>query len=166
MYSLSTPYPGNKQRISPPSTPDGPRPAYSILCDETNTLMLSCLRKISSVLQKNERRIEERNRLAEQEKQKATQAAQIVSTNARELFQRFLLKIPYLKPQQSTTGMTQLKPLLPTDIVELLTNTRNKFCELFQVNLSDEIVYRLIEFVFFRSMQIHSIQQLMKMIHH
>jgi hypothetical protein len=133
MYSSSAPYSTNKQRISPPSSPIGPRPAYSILCDETRTLMLGCLRKISSVIQKNERRIEERNRIAEQEKQKSSQAAQIVSTNVRELFQRFLLKIPYIKPQQATTKTVQLKPLLPSDIVETLTNTKNKFCELFQV---------------------------------
>ena len=103
MYSHSTPYSPNKQRISPPSSPSGPRPAYSILCDETRTLMLGCLRKISSVIQKNERRIEERNRLTELEKQKSTQAAQIVSTNLRDLLQRFLLKLPYIKPQQTTT---------------------------------------------------------------
>lgn len=135
MYNLSNPHPSNKQRISPPSSPSGPRPAYSILCDETRTLMLSCLRKISSVIQKNERRIEERNRLAEQEKQ-TSQAVQIVSTNFRDLLKRFLLKIPYVKPTPSLTNTIQLKPLLPTDIVEQLLNTKNKFCELFQVNFS------------------------------
>jgi len=134
MYSFSTPYSSGKQRISPPSSPDGPRPTYSILCDETRTIMLGCLRKISSVIQKNERRIEERLRLAEQEKQKSSQAAQIVSTNARELFGRILLKIPYFKPSQSTTKTSQLKPELPPEIVEQLTNTKNKFMELFQVN--------------------------------
>ena len=96
--------------------------------------MLGCLRKISSVIQKNERRIEERNRLTELEKQKSTQAAQIVSTNIRDLLQRFLLKIPYIKPQQSTTTTIQLKPLLPSEIVEQLINTKNRFCELFQVS--------------------------------
>ncbi len=132
MYSLSTPYSSGKQR-TPPSSPDAPRPAYSILCDETRTLMLGCLRKISSVLQKNERRIEERNRLTEQEKQ-SSQTVQIVSTNIRDLLKRFLLKIPYIKPSQSTIKTIQLKPLLSSEIVEQLTNTKNKFCELFQVN--------------------------------
>lgn len=134
MYSLSTPYSSGKQR-TPPSSPDAPRPAYSILCDETRTLMLGCLRKISSVIQKNERRIEERNRIAEQEKQ-SSQAAQIVSTNLRDLLTRFLLKIPYLKPSQSPTTIVQLKPLLPMEIVELLINTKTKYCEMFQVNKS------------------------------
>jgi hypothetical protein len=133
MYSLSVPYSSGKQRISPPSSPDGPRPAYSILCNETHTLMLGCLRKISSVLQKNERRIEERNRLTEQEKQ-SSQTVQIVSTNIRDLLKRFLLKIPYIKPSQSTIKTIQLKPLLSPEIVEQLMNTKNKFCELFQVN--------------------------------
>jgi hypothetical protein len=130
MYSLSTPYSSGKQRISPPSSPDGPRPAYSILCNETRTLMLGCLRKISSVIQKNERRIEERNRFAEQEKQ-SSQAAQIVSTNLRDLLTRFLLKI---KPSQSTTKTIQLKPLLSPEIIELLINTKTKYSEMFQVN--------------------------------
>ena len=134
MYSLSAPYSPNKQRISPPSSPDGPRPTFSVLSDETRTLMLGCLRKISSVIQKNERRIEERNRLAELEKQKTSQTTQMVSTNVRELLKRLVLKIPYIKPQQSTTKGAQLKPLLPTDIVEQLTNTKNKFCELFRVS--------------------------------
>jgi len=133
MYSLSAPHLSGKQRISPPSSPEGPRPAYSILCDETRTLMLSCLRKISSVIQKNERRIEERNRLAELEKQNS-QAVQIVSTNIRDLLKRVLLKIPYLKPPQSTIQTVQLKPVLSLEIVEQLTNTKNRFCELFQVN--------------------------------
>src|SRR4051812_9250604 len=108
MYSLTTPHSSSKQRISPPSSPTGPRPAYSILCDETRTLMLSCLRKISSVIQKNERRIDERNCLVEQERQ-SSQAAQIVSTNIRDLLTKFLLKI---KPSQSTIKTIQLKPLL------------------------------------------------------
>ena len=133
MYSLSSPYSPSKQRISPPSSPDRPRPAYSILCDETRTLMLGCLRKISSVLQKNERRIEEHNRQTEHDKQ-SSQAAQIVSTNVRDLFKRLLLKIPFIKPPQSTTQTVQLKPVLPSEIIELLTNTRNKYSEMFQVN--------------------------------
>jgi hypothetical protein len=133
MYSLSAPYSSNKQRISPPTSPSGTRPAYSILCDETRTLMLSCLRKISSVIRKNEHRIEEHNRVAELEKQ-ALGAAKIVSTNLRDLLKRFLFKIPYIKPPQITPPPVQLKPLLPSEIVEQLTNTKNKFCELFQVN--------------------------------
>jgi hypothetical protein len=95
--------------------------------------MLGCLRKISSVIQKNERRIEERNRLTELERQ-SSQAAQIVSTNIRDLLKRILLKIPYINPPQSTIQTVQLKPLLSLEIVEQLTNTKNKFCELFQVN--------------------------------
>jgi hypothetical protein len=126
MYSSTTPYSSGKQRISPPSSPTGRRPAYSILCDETRTLMLSCLRKMSSVIQKNERRIDERNRLAEQERQNV-QAAQIVSTNLRDLLTRFFTRSP-------PTKTIQLKPLLPQEIVEQLINTKNKFCELFQVN--------------------------------
>lgn len=146
MYSLSTPYSPNKQRISPPSSPTGPRPAYSILCDETRTLMLSCLRKISSVIQKNERRIEERNHLAEQANQ-TSQGAQIVSTNARDLLKRFLLKLAYVQPSPSTTNIIQLKPLLPTDIVEQLLNTKNKFSELFQVNFLNRKDF-FVEFLF------------------
>jgi hypothetical protein len=96
--------------------------------------MLGCLRKISSVIQKNERRIEEHNRVAEQQKQ-SSQAAQIVSTNLRDLLTRFVLKIPYLRPPESAIKTVQLKPLLPPEIVELLTNTKNKYCEMFQVNL-------------------------------
>lgn len=134
MYTFSTPHSPGKQRISPPQSPNGPRPSYSILCDETRTIMVCCLRKIFSVIQKNERRIEEYNRVAEQEKQKTIQAAQIVSTNARELLKRFLLKIPYIKSPQSIITTIQLKPLLPSEIVEQLTNTKNRFMELFQVN--------------------------------
>ncbi|CAF1079275.1 unnamed protein product [Adineta steineri] len=134
MFSQSSSYSPNKQRISPPSSPNGPRPAYSILCDETRTIMLGCLRKISCVIQKNERRIEENNRITEQEKQRLSQATQIVSTNARELLKRLLYKIPYITPSESLTKTIQLKPLLPTDIVEQLTNTKNKFMELFQID--------------------------------
>ena len=132
MYSQATPYSSNKQRISPPVSPDGPRPAYSLLCDETQTIMLSCLRKITCVLQKNERRIEENQRIADEEK-RASQAAQIVSTNARELLQRILLRISYIKPSQAATKTVQMKPLLSSDIVEQLTNTKKKFMELFRV---------------------------------
>jgi hypothetical protein len=98
--------------------------------------MLGCLRKISSIIQKNERRIEEHNRLIEQEKQ-ILQTAQIVSTNIRDLFKNFLLKIPYITPSSQiiTTKTVQLKPLLPSEIIELLINTKNKYSELFQVNL-------------------------------
>lgn len=138
MYSLSSPNSPGRQRISPPSSAapsDGPRPSYSILCDETRTLVLGCLRKISSALQKNQRRIDESNRLVELERQKS-QAAQIVSTNARDLLTRLLLKIPYVKPQQLPTQILQSKPLLVTDIVEQLMNTKNKFSELFQVNFT------------------------------
>ena len=135
MYSLSASYSPSRPRTttSPPSSPDSPRPAYSILCDETRTLMLACLRKIASVNQKNERRMEEHRRHAEQEKQ-TSQAAQIVSTNARDLLKRFLLKFPLIKPSPSTINPIQLKPLLPSEIVEQLNNTKNKFCELFRVS--------------------------------
>ncbi|UJR16109.1 hypothetical protein I4U23_003021 [Adineta vaga] len=143
MYSHTNPYSSNKQRISPPSSPDGPRPTYSILCDETQTIMLGCLRKIACVIQKNERRIEENQRIADEEKHRTSQAAQIVSTNARELFQRALLKIPFLKPSQTTTKTVQIKPLLPSDTVEQLTNTKNKFMELFRVdpNIFDTTIH-------------------------
>ncbi|CAF4337259.1 unnamed protein product, partial [Rotaria sordida] len=66
--------------------------------------------------------------------QKALQAAQIVSTNIYELSKRFLLKFFYTKPQSLTINNLQLKPLLPVEIIEQLTNTKNKFCELFQVD--------------------------------
>ncbi|CAF3378284.1 unnamed protein product [Rotaria sp. Silwood1] len=134
VYSLSTSYSPSKQRISPPSSPDGPRSAYSILCDETRTLMLAFLRKISGVLQRNERRIEERNSLSQKEKQKTLQAAQMVSTNIYELSKRFLLRFLSIKPQPSTIEVLQLKPLLSVEIVEQLKNTKNKFCELFQID--------------------------------
>ncbi|CAF0841933.1 unnamed protein product [Adineta ricciae] len=142
MYSQATPYSSHKQRISPPVSPDGPRPAYSLLCDETQTIMLSCLRKITCVLQKNERRIEENQRIADENK-RASQAAQIVSTNARELLQRILLRIPYIKPAQAATKTVQMKPLLSSDIVEQLTNTKKKFMELFRIdaNIFDTTVH-------------------------
>lgn len=133
MYSLSGSYSPGRTRISPPSSPDSRRPAYSLLSDETRTLMLGCLRKIVSVVQKNERRMEEHRRFAEQE-QHTPQAVQIVSTNFRDLFKRFLLKFPSIKPAQSAINPVQLKPLLPSDIVEQLTSTKNKFCELFRVS--------------------------------
>ena len=132
MHSLTTSQSSGKQRISPPTTPDGPRPAYSLLCDETRTLMIGCIRKICCVIQKNQRRIDERNRLTEEEQQKS-QAAQIVSTNVRDLSTRFLMRIPFLHPQPSTAKSNQSKPLLPTDIVEQLTATKDKFIELFRV---------------------------------
>lgn len=143
MYSASASYSPNKQRVSPPSSPDGPRPSYSILCDETRTLMIAFLRKISSVLQRNERHIQERNFLAQQEQQKALQAAQIRSTNPYELLRNFFLKFLYVQPQSPTTENIQLKPLLPTDIIEQLTNTKNKFSELFQVSQSIQILLKL-----------------------
>lgn len=133
MYSLSVANSPRKQRISPPTTPpDGPRPSYSILCDETQTLILGCLRKISSALQKNQRRIDNANHFAEVERQKS-QTAQIVSTNARDLLTRLLLKIPYVKPQQLPAQTIQSKPVLATEIVDQLTNTKKKLSELFQV---------------------------------
>ena len=134
MYSLSSPNSSGKQRITPPSSAsiDGPRPSYSILCDETQTLVLGCLRKISSALQKNQRHIDEGNRLVELERQRS-QTAQMVSTNARDLLTRILLKIPYVQPQQLTAQTLQPKPVLPTEIIEQLINTKNKFNELFQV---------------------------------
>jgi hypothetical protein len=133
MYSLTTSQTPGKQRVSPPSTPDGPRPAYSLLCDETRTLMIGCIRKICSVIQKNQRRIDERNRLADEEQHKS-QAIQMASTNVRDLSTRFLMKIPFLHPQPPTTTSNQLKPVLPADIVEQLTATKEKFTELFRVN--------------------------------
>lgn len=134
MYSLSTAQSPSKQRTSPPSSPDGRRPAYSILCDETRTLMLAFLRKISSVLQHNQRRIEERNRLAEEEKQKTLQAAQVTSTNIHDLLKRFFLRLLYVKPQPMITDVLKSKPLLSSDIIEQLINTRQKFSELYQVS--------------------------------
>lgn len=133
MYSLSGSYSPGRTRISPPSSPDGRRPIYSILSDETRTLMLGCLRKMTSVLQKNERRMEEHRRVAEQE-QHTPQAVQIVSTNFQDLFKRFLLKFPSIKPPQSSMNPVQLKPLLPQDIVEQLISMKTKFCELFRVS--------------------------------
>ncbi|CAF4533457.1 unnamed protein product [Rotaria socialis] len=142
MYSLSTSYSPNKQRTSPPSSPDGPRPSYSILCDETRTLMLAFLRKMSSVLQRNERCIEERDLLVQREKQKALQAAENMSTNASDVFKRFFVKFLYIQPQKSTTENIQLKPLLSPDIIQQLTNTKTKFSELFQIdaNTFDTII--------------------------
>lgn len=101
--------------------------------------MISCLRKIASVIQKNERRIEERNRLAEQEKQRASQAAQAVSTNVRDLVKRCVTKIPYLNAQASTTSTIQLKPVLADDIVEQLQSVKNKCSELFRVSRMESV---------------------------
>ncbi|CAF4003620.1 unnamed protein product, partial [Rotaria magnacalcarata] len=142
MYSLSTSYSPNKQRISPPSSPDGPRPSYSILCDETRTLMLAFLRKMSSVLQRNERCIEERDLLVQREKQKALQAAQNVSTNTSDVLKRFFVKFLYIQPQTSTIENIQSKPLLSPDIIQQLINTKTKFSELFQIdrNTFDTII--------------------------
>ena len=99
--------------------------------------MISCLRKIASVIQKNERRIEERNRLAEQEKQKTSQAAQAVSTNVRDLVKRCVTKIPYLNAQASTPNTIQAKPVLADDIVEQLKNVKNKCSDLFRVSRAE-----------------------------
>jgi len=135
MVSSSTSPTSGKQRISPPASPDGPRPAYSILCDETRTLVITCLRKIHCILQKNERRIEQRNRIAEQERQ-MSQAAQIVSTNFRELSRRFISKISLSPTSPSTSKTLQSKPLLPAETVEILNNTQAKFMELFRIDPS------------------------------
>lgn len=134
MFSLSATYSPNKQRVSPPSSPEGPRPAYSILCDETRTLMSAFLRKISSVLRQNQHRIEERECLAELEKQKALQAAQVVPTGFLGLSKRFFLQIANVKTEATSNDVVQLKPLLSQDIIEHLTITKNKFSEVFQVS--------------------------------
>ena len=133
MYSLSTSYSPSKQRISPPSSPEGSRPNYSILCDETRALMLAFLRKISNVLQHNEHLIEERNSLSEEQKQKEIQTTQSISTNICELSKRIFFNIFYQDPQLLMTRNVHLKPLLPTEVLHQLTNTKNKFSELFQV---------------------------------
>lgn len=104
------------------------------MCDETRTIMLGCLRKIGCVLHKNERRAEENQRIADEEKQRSSQPVQIVSTNARDLLSRMLLKLPFLKPPQPSSAPAQMKPLLPQDIVEQLTGTKNKFMEQFRVS--------------------------------
>ena len=126
-------------------------------------MIISCLRKITCVIQKNERRIDERNRLAEQEKQ-TSQAAQMVSTNVRELTKRFLAKIPLLQSPLSSTKSAQSKPVLPTEIVETLNNTKGKFMELFRVNAMNDQRISLKD-DYFRLIQVFLIQRIMMMIH-
>ena len=135
--AMSSPSPG-KARLSP------------LLCDETRTLLISCLRKICGVIEKNQRRIDERRRVTEEE-------TKIVSTNTRDLFTRVRQRIPFLHPSPSTAKNNQLKPLLSTEIVEQLTAMKEKFSELFRVSRTGETRKTSVFIERSRSNRVHSI---------
>jgi hypothetical protein len=117
----------SKQRTS--SSSSSARPAYSLLCDETNTLIISCLRKVDCILKKNERQLDERHRLVEQERH----ASETLSLNLGERVKRFAANMSLLPQQSSLTMMIESKTILPAHIVEQLNHTKNRLTDLFQV---------------------------------
>ena len=135
MHSFSPSHSPSKSNISPSLSPDGRRPTYSILSDETRALMLVFLRKISSAIQHNERRLQEYHDLVEQERRKSLQTTQFISTSVAKLLRSFLSSF---KSQSSRTENTNSKALLSFEIVEQLTNAKNKLSELFQVRNKKE----------------------------
>ncbi|CAF0740456.1 unnamed protein product [Didymodactylos carnosus] len=98
---------------------------YSLLSDDTKTLMVSCLRKIHSAIETNAIRIEEQQKLAKERASKTTSVTNSIMKVVHKIYQP--------KTAPSSTG---IGTIISNDIIQQLITVKQKFADLFQIDLN------------------------------